>query len=97
MTQEEIDALPDEMELVFRRPIVHGGVTYDKVTLKEPTAGQLSAITKKVGPEVYTTAVALTGAVPIGVAELMLARDLNRAEAFFDSFLERAQTTGDPG
>lgn len=96
MTQDEIDALPGELTLTFRAPIVFAGETYHEATLVEPTAQQLEQIERQSGAAAICTAVALCGGVPLGVAKQLKSRDLRRAESFFSGFLQPAQPMASP-
>lgn len=81
----------DEIVIEFAKPIKLGkgedAVTYDKVTLREPLAGELEKASRadtSVGSIINM--ISLISNVPRGVAERMTQRDLKKADQFFQGF-----------
>ncbi len=82
-----MDDLQDEMTLMLRKPVTIGDIVYDKLDLREPTAGELSKAMK--APSSIDTAIALismVAKVPKTAVEGICQRDLEDATAFLGRF-----------
>jgi hypothetical protein len=97
VTQEEIDALPDEMTIALKKPVEVAGQTYTTLTFREPTAGQLKeASATQTDMQGTFLLLALSAGVVPAVIDRLTARELKKAGAFVQSFTEDAQQTGAP-
>ena len=79
--------MDDTKTITLRKPVEVGGVVYDKLDLREPTAGELeksSTATSNMG--VAINLIALVAKVPRKAAEGLCQRDLKEAGDFFDRF-----------
>lgn len=81
----------DEIVIEFAKPIQLGkgedALTFDKVTLREPLAGELEKASRadtSIGSVIDM--ISLISKVPRGVAERMTQRDLRKADLFFQGF-----------
>jgi hypothetical protein len=93
-TQEEIDALPDELAVPLRKPIKVGEQEYLSLTFHEPTAGQLKEAGRHdAGVGTVVLLAAMAGVIPL-VIDKLPAREFKRAAAFAESFMQDAQPTG---
>lgn len=79
--------LPEELVITLRKSVEFGGVTYDKLILREPTAGQMLEWDKVSGREADVKAVAIVSGVPEPAVRLIGTRDLGKAANYISSFL----------
>jgi hypothetical protein len=85
----------DEKTITLRKPVTLGGITYEKLDLREPTAGELSKATKAGGNvDVAITLISLIAKVPRGAVEGLSQRDLQEASDFLGSFTLTGLETG---
>lgn len=76
-----------EKTVTLRKPVKLGDMTYDKLDLREPTAGELekaSGATSDLG--VVINLISIVAKVPRRVAEGLSQRDLQEASNFFVQF-----------
>lgn len=81
------EEIPEELVIVLRKPVEFGGSTYDKLTLREPTAGQMLEWDKVSGREADVKAVAVVSGVPEPAVRLIGTRDLGKAANYISRFL----------
>lgn len=79
----------DEVIITLRKPVKLGEQTYDKLDLREPTAGELEkasggSATSNLG--VVINLISIVAKVPRRVAEGLSQRDLQEASSFFAKF-----------
>jgi hypothetical protein len=85
--QNQAMEVQDEKTIVLRKPVTLGGVTYEKLDLREPTAGELAKATKAGGNvDVAIALISLIAKVPRGAVEGLSQRDLQEASDFLGSF-----------
>lgn len=84
----------DELEIVFREPIMLADLSFESVTLTEPT-GTMLQLAAKEKDEYGALFVLIThaGKVPPSVPKAMRQRDLQRAMDFFAHFGSEASST----
>lgn len=86
----------DEITITLRKPVKLGEMTYEKLDLREPTAGELEkASTAATNMGVVINLISIVGKVPRKVAEGLSQRDLKEAGDFLDSFNEPSPATGE--
>lgn len=88
--------MQDEKTITLRKPVELGGVTYDKLDLREPTAGELdkaSRATSDVGAAILL--ISIIAKVPKGAIEGLCQRDLKECSDFLASFAEDGTTAGE--
>lgn len=89
--------IPDELIIALRKPITLGEVVYDKLSLREPTAGELekasTAATSNLGA--IMNLISAVAKVPRRVVESLGQRDFKEVSDFLDSFSAAALTTGE--
>jgi len=94
-SQNQIAEMPDEKTITLRKPVTLGGVTYEKLDLREPTAGELAKATKAGGNvDVAIALISLIAKVPRGAIEGLSQRDLQEASDFLGGFTLTGQETG---
>lgn len=79
----------DETTITLRKPVKLGEVTYDKLDLREPTAGELERATGGTSSSDMTIVInliSIVAKVPRRVAEGLCQRDLQEASHFFVQF-----------
>lgn len=83
--------LQDEMTLELTRPLVLGQTSYDKLELREPTAGELAQSARGAQTEMDAAIalISLVSKVPRRAVEQILQRDLEVASDFLGSFIGR--------
>ena len=91
MIQDEIDALESELTIPLDPPIQHDGKSYDHLTLREPTASQVSIFSKLEGFAADIEAITLCSELPKAVIVKLPARKFKRASAFILHLLEVAE------
>lgn len=86
----------DQLTITFSKPISLGkgddAQVYDKVDLREPTAGELEKASRadtSIG--VAISLISLIGKIPRGVVEQMGQRDLAQANTFLSGFSDGGQ------
>ena len=98
LTQAEIDALPESLEIVLKEPINIGGdppIQYQQLVFREPTAGQIKEASRAGDAlEQRTRLLAFSAGVPPLVIDKLPARQLNKALNFVDSFSQDPQQSG---
>lgn len=85
-----------EKTVVLRKLVTIGDVVYEKLDLREPTAGDLekaSSATSQMG--LVINLIQIVAKVPRKVIESLCQRDLKEASAFLESFSEDSQGTGE--
>ena len=93
--QNQAMEVQDEKTIVLRKPVTLGGVTYEKLDLREPTAGELAKATKAGGNvDVAIALISLIAKVPRGAVEGLSQRDLQEASDFLGSFTLAGPETG---
>jgi hypothetical protein len=86
----------DSLTITLRKPVVIGDITFDKLDLQEPTAGQLEkASTAASNIGVVINLISIVAVVPRKVVESLCQRDLKEAGDFLESFSAAAPTTGE--
>ncbi|MGJ7611154.1 MULTISPECIES: phage tail assembly protein [unclassified Variovorax] len=86
----------DEITITLRKPVKLGEMTYDKLDLREPTAGELekaSSATTNMG--VVINLIHLVAKVPRKVVEGLCQRDLKEAGDFLEGFNEPSLPVGE--
>lgn len=86
----------DELTITLRKPVTIGDITYDKLQLREPTAGQLEKstnATSNVGAVINL--ISTVAVVPRKVVESLSQRDFQEASDFLESFSKPDQPTGE--
>ena len=78
--------IPDELDLIFAKPIEIGSVVYTHVQLSEPSGEQLEKLSGSTGWQNLFELIELNGSVPPQVPRKMKQRDLERAADFFAGF-----------
>ena len=78
----------DEITIQLRKPITIGDIVYDKLVLKEPTAGQIekASSASSNGISMVINLISTVAVVPRKVAEGLCQRDFKEASNFLDSF-----------
>jgi len=94
LTQEQLDALPENLALPLHKPIVFGPQTYTSLTFREPVSGQIEAVELMSDFTSTIELLARSAGVLPDVIRKMAARDFNRASVFVGSFTQDAQPTG---
>lgn len=88
----------EEKVIVLRKPVMLGDVTYAELTLREPTAGELSKATRGGGGnnvDVGIWLISLVAKVPRGAVEQLCQRDFTEANDFLGSFTIDGPETGE--
>ena len=88
--------MEDQKTIVFKNPIVVDAGTFEQITLREPTAGELERATKgnREGVTVTIDLIAMVAGVPRLVAEKLPARKFSEAARFIEGFTEDGPPTG---
>lgn len=100
MTTNQNAGHPEELVLPLRKPVVIGkgadALTYDKLILREPTAGELEKATTSTTSDIgmSITLISLVAGVPRGVAEKIGQRDLKEANEYLAGFTEDGPEPG---
>ena len=78
----------DEITIQLRKPITLGDIVYDKLVLKEPTAGQIEKASSGSanGVSMVISLISTVAVVPRKVAESLCQRDFKEASNFLDTF-----------
>jgi hypothetical protein len=89
-------AFEDEKTITLRKPVDLGGITYDHLDLREPTAKEL-ADASKAGNDVEQaiSLISRIAQVPRGAIEKLRQRDLKEASDFFARFNDDSPKTGE--
>ena len=93
--------VPDELEIVFRKPIQVGKETYERIVLQEPEARHIAAFEKaapKIGNvDATVMMISAIAEVPKPVIDRMKSRDLTKAQEYLAHFLDQgtSQKTGE--
>lgn len=77
----------DELTVTLRKPVEFGGLTFEKLVLREPTADEWTQWDKKEGVESDIIAVSVVAGVPEGAVRKIGSRDLLQASRFIAGFL----------
>ena len=88
--------MQDEKTITLRKPVTLGDVVYDKLELREPTAGELekaSKATTNLG--IVMNLISAVAKIPRVVVEGLCQRDLKEAGDFLDGFSAGGPTTGE--
>lgn len=80
------DEAPDELEISFRTPVEHAGVTYAAITLRKPTWGEIKGGLKQGSIEAATWLASMLGKVPVPALNKLDARDGRLIEGYFARF-----------
>lgn len=92
---DNVPAIEEEKTILLRKPIVLGGITYDKFDLREPTAGELSRASKAgANLDVAIALISIIAKVPKGVVERITQRDLEEAAGYLGGFTLDGPATG---
>ncbi len=94
--QDQAVEIVDEKTIPLRKPVKIGDITFDKLDLREPTAGELekaSNATTQIG--VVISLISLVARIPRGAAEKLCQRDLREASDFLGSFSGDSLAIGD--
>lgn len=100
MTTNQTANHPEELEITLRKPVVLGkgesALTYEKLTLREPTAGELEKATTTATSDIgmSITLISLVAGVPRGVAEKIGQRELKEANEYLAGFTEDGPEPG---
>jgi phage FluMu protein gp41 len=89
-----MDEMNETEIITLHKPVKVGEMTYDTLTLREPTAGQLekaSQATTQIG--VAISLIALVAKVPRAVIERLCQRDLKTISDFLGRFSDDAPET----
>lgn len=87
MAGQMTDEIPDELEISLRKAIEFGGIRYDRIIIREPTAGQMLEWDKLTGHEADVKAVAVVSGLPEPAVKLLGSRDFTKAAKHIASFL----------
>ncbi len=89
--------MDDEKSISLRKPVELGGVKYEALALREPTAGELAKATATSTNDVAVAIalISLVAKVPRGVVESLGQRDFQEASDFLGSFTVAGPTTGE--
>lgn len=79
--------LPETLSITLRKPIEHGGVTYEALDLREPTADEWTRWAGKNEIEADILAVSTVAGIPQQAVRKMGARDLIQASRYIGRFL----------
>lgn len=85
---------PETFELTLRKPVIFKDLSYDALSLREPTDREFELIMKAPEGERRRTAIALVAGIPAGAVALMGIGDTVRAEAYLLSFFDIGQVIG---
>lgn len=85
--EQEAERIEEELTIVLRKAVTFGGQVYDKLVLREPTAGQMLEWDKLNGHEADVKAVSVVSGLPAPAVHLLGARDFTKAAKFIASFL----------
>jgi hypothetical protein len=83
----QVDDIPEELIITFRKPIALGSETYTQMILREPTAGELVQTDKVAGAEADALALTLVSGLPRPVIDKMGARDFRAGSVYLGRFL----------
>lgn len=81
------DQIPEELVIMLRKAVAFGGQTYDRLILREPTAGQMMEWDKLSATEADVKAVAVVSGLPEPAVRMIGARDLIKAAKHISRFL----------
>lgn len=90
----EIRWPPETFELMLRKSVTHLDVTYDRLSLREPTDQEFEQIMKAPEGTKRRFAVSLVTGIPSGAIAQMGIGDTVRAEAYLLSFFDIGQAIG---
>ncbi|VTU36226.1 phage tail assembly protein [Variovorax sp. PBL-E5] len=77
----------DEKTITLRKPVTLGDIVYDKLDLREPTAGELEkASTAESNLGVVINLISTVAKIPRRAVEGICQRDLKDAGKFLDTF-----------
>ena len=79
------------LDIVLRNPVTIGEETYDRLCLREPTAGEWEEIFAHPSATRRRYAVSRIAGVPMNAVKVMGVGDVVRAEAYLSSFFNIAQ------
>lgn len=82
------------LTVTFRKPIEYKSITYEKVDLREPTAGELAETSGLIGYSADIAIISAVGAMPDGAVKLMPATEFTEAARFIGRFITPAPETG---
>ena len=81
------EPLQEEKTLVLRKPVTLGGVVYESLDLREPTAMELSKASKAGGSvDIAIQLISIIAKVPVGAIGRLGQRDFQEAADFLSSF-----------
>ena len=86
----------DTLTVTLRKPVTIGDLTFDKLELQEPTAGQLekaSSAATSIG--MVINLISAVAVVPRKVAESLCQRDFQEASSFLTLFGSASQSIGE--
>lgn len=85
--EQEAEKLEEELTIMLRKPVEFAGTVYDKLVLREPTAGQLIEWAKFEGHEADLKAISIVSGVPELAVKLIGTRDFTKAANYISRFL----------
>jgi hypothetical protein len=91
------DDLPDTLTITLRKPIEIAGITYDRLELREPTAGEMKKLEGKTGTTATIDLLFMVTGVPIGALDKLGVRDLRKATDYLEAFFTDGPSIGGPG
>lgn len=86
----------DEKTIVLLKPVTIGDIVYEKLDLREPTAGELNQASKadsNIGMAIIL--IQVIAKVPKSVVEKLCQRDFQAANDFLGSFGSNSRQTGE--
>ena len=84
----------DTLTVTFRKPFDDKGVTYEKVDLREPTAGELAQTDGLEGYAIDVRIISVVGGMPESAVRQIPARDFLTATRFLGGFMRPAPAPG---
>lgn len=85
----------DTLTITFRKPFEDKGTTYDRITLREPTAGELVQTDGFEGYALDVRVMSIVGAMPESAVKQIPAREFLQGTRFLGGFMRAAPATGD--
>jgi hypothetical protein len=87
-TAAPVDDIPESLTITLRKPIEHGGLTYETIQLREPTADEWARWDGKSGVEADIIAVSTVAGIPQAAVRKLTVRDLLQASRYLGRFLD---------
>ena len=93
---KEVEEFIDEKTIFLRKPVTIGGVTYDKLDLKEPEMHQVEkAALAQTEVGMAISLISQVAKVPLAVIKKLCQRDFKEAANFLGSISDDGQKTGE--